>query len=1761
MEMIPRDRALVPAPPALVYCPHPLLATAGRRVFSDVFWPGETVAAYVHRVVPEIAHRPVVLALNDRTLPRAAWAHTVPRPGDLITVRAVAHGGDGAGADENKEARTLLTIAVIAASFYVPGALGFQGFGAALFQATIAVAGARLVNELYPPPEPEHDDDAGPSPTYSLTRSGNRARKHQPMPLILGRHRVYPDLDMQPYTEFDGEDMYLYQVFNFGLSDLVLTDFKIGDSALASDANTIDGEYRDVVIDESGADGAITLFPANVDTLSVGLVLPEDASWLQQTSSAGSTGLAVDIVGTLYYVQDDGDLGTLFFGMELQYRAVGDSAWSVLAEEVPVAPGIVTADDEGTVVLVNGDRTPVRRSFKVDVPAGQYEVRVRRNPRYEYSEKWVTDIYWSSLRSYQPDTNDYTGQKRVGVRIKASGQLNGAIDTCSALASARCEAWNGASWVTQATSNPAWWVRWLAQGKQIGSERAFGALLPDSRIDEQSLIDFGAWCDAKGLTFDGVFDRPMNCDEMINAVARCGRGTVSWASGKLGIVWDASGLPVTAVFGMANIVRDSFNVQYVTENLADKIVVKFINPDLGWTEDEVSVQVPGATTEDNVASVFLWGCTDKDMAGKEANLLAAAQVYRRRHVYFETDWEGFAVERGDVVALSHDVTQWGYSGRLVAGTTTHLTLDREVPFADGQLHYVGVRSPDGNYNIYDVVFNAGAHSVIDLDPGTPLPSAPDDDPDHPPWDYLWFFEPEQTPGKKVKVADYRPIDDQYVGLTCIDEVDAYYLAELDGYTYVPPGTIGARLPTLVDVEVTDTLVLQGARYGVVIAVTIDVTGEFGGMKIKAAPAGETLRDYGATTSRRFTFSAPGSGTWVIEVTAFNLRGQYGVASRQSVTYTIQGKDREPQDVTGFVVTTNAFQAVVGKWARVADVDVEGYFLRFGPRGNTTWEDATPISDAESGTTITTFSAPPGDWTFFIKARDHWGNWSTNAASYDLEVVSNFDVIAQVQQAPDWLGAKTNFVRTWDGVLVPGSQQMPARERVVNGDFSNAAITSASAIQPRQVQLIHPAFARDYDYFGGNHHLSDNGDLLLACSPAVNGAGPVALGQAWLYTRSAGTYGNPQPLTAAGVEQADSYGLSSALSLDGTTAAVGAPTYRGSVTDGGAIALFDIVDGAPVFVVLLELPTPAAGDKTGWAVSLSYTGDTLLATSPFRTGGGTERGTGHIWTRSGGTWTYTKELVMSAGSAVDFNRMGYAGLLAPNGLTAFLGAWGAGISNAGEVFRFAQSGGAWPDGETQRIRAPSPVAWDYFGFAASTVPLIFGGEPLACTLDGSELFVGAEGYDGAATNAGGVFWFRDPGTGMAHHATLVPTAHVQSNMWSGYSVRYSNGVLVSGAQDATVGGLAAVGGAFLWRINLFGGTFDQEFFWQPDWLEPASFAGYAVDVCDDGTVTVNAPDYAGDGVDRGALYVVDAHDVWQDDGAVVAENGRARADGILSVSMWRAINVDPGQVHSIGAAWEAVAADLVALKVGDTPGGSEYVNAADAAFAGASGAFSATFTAPDSGVVYVTLEAQEALEPDVYWDDVTCVDTRVWDEFVVDPWPSCTYSAVTAAGGSTFDLDFDSRARVWGDIASALGPGETAGIADPQVLIRHWKQGEAVPGVYKDWTIGDLVLRFAQFRCVLDTTQGVAKVTGFSPTVDSVEDVQKYRGVSVAVGGTTVVFDRQYHLAPFVAALNMADGTSNIPVWDQLTATGVRIRVLDSSQVDVGGDVNLEVKGV
>lgn len=994
----------------LAYSPHPLLVDAGRVFEAINLLPGDTLAHFLRRS-PVDTTLPLLVQIDGRRVEREKWAGTPLAPGSIVTVRTLLQGGDG-----SNPLQAALTIGLLLSLGPLGTSLaGTLNVSVTVARALITVGGMYLISQVNKPPSLPQDPGAQISPTYGLTGSNNRARPGQPLPLVIGTHRLFPDLGAKPFTYHLGHEQYLHQVFNAGLSDMLLSEPKIGDTPLSDFVN---------VELEDAPGGTLTKWPGNVDTVA-GPDMDYD-TWHQLTSSPDSFTLVVDLSGLLFRISETGPR-QVRVRIDMQYCPTGTGAW-------------VNFDYMATSTnlwLGNLDE-PWRISRRQRVTLGQYDVRVKfsaieavqrvtaggvQNTVIEpidINDSRVTArLNFTALKSYQPDAADYSGQHRLGLDVMASGQLNGVIDAFNVIASARCEVWNGSAWVTGATSNPAWWFRWLAIGATDASgRRLFGGGYSDAELDLDRIKAWGAWCDTKGLAVNLVFDLAQNVHDQLAIIARCGRASLSWGAGKLGVVYDEANKPPVTLYGMSNIIAGSFRIDYISGQLPDEIVLNWINPAIGYKPDQVRQALPGVANPVNPVEVTLAGITNEAQAGKECNLLAAEQVYRTRTITWRTDLEGFAAARGDVVALSHDLTQWAYSGRLLAGSTTVLTLDRKVPFTDGQTHYIALRHPDGTFSTHQVQALTGEQSVITLT--APLALAPDADPDNKPLDYVFAFEPKATPGKLVKITNIRPIDQHTLEIQATDEEDDYYLAENDAYTYVPAPTPGA-LPSISNLRAQVRLINTGSGYASAISLAWDHAGEYGGAVIRAGFDDMDQRYAGRTLDDHFVIEGPERAKLDATVTVFDQAGRYGGANASAtISVVYAGREDPPLDPSALTITelADGTRQLLPTVAEIP-VDFAGFLFRARSGTHATWD---ALSVANGGVDLhsepvkampwETAQLAAGSWTIGVKLLDIFGNESANAFIDQYTLGPN----------PGEIDALAATLADWDGITGTGKPE-------------------------------------------------------------------------------------------------------------------------------------------------------------------------------------------------------------------------------------------------------------------------------------------------------------------------------------------------------------------------------------------------------------------------------------------------------------------------------------------------------------------------------------------------------------------------------------------------------------------------------------------------------------------------------------------------------------------------------------------------------------------
>ena len=980
--------------------PHPLTA-AGRETRRLAAAPGATLAGLIAVQWPGAPER-IVAAVDGRLVPRAVWAETPLSDGVLVTLRM----GLGDGGSDSDPLRVVLQLAVVAAGLYFPPALGLTAgtFAYAAAGAAISVGGSLIINAIAPPrlPEPPTSPtrNASPAPVYTVTGGANRARPYEPLLLVLGKHRVFPDLSAREYTEFSGGEQYLNQIFHFGLGNLDIGTLELGDSPLS--------QLDEVQTLWARGGGRLTLLVAgNVDTEFGGSLDHND--WITRTTPADTTRIALDIVGQLFqYNSRTGRVERRTENIAIQYWPEGDAVR-------------VTAH---RVTLAHASTQPYRRTFAYRLPApGAYGVRVRRTGTFVSTPRVTETLTFAALRSYQRDPGDYAGQTRLGVRIRASGQVSGRLERLSAIVKQKIPVWDGRRWsAPRPSSNPAWLYRWYALGIQVGGRLAAGAGLDPGRIDEAGLKAWGAWCEEQRLECNLVIDRAMSHAEVLTLIAQCGRASPSWQTGKLGVVWDAADKPVTALVTPGNIVAGSFEAEWAGAKVADEVACRYIEPGLDWQWHTVRRAVPGVMRTGATATLTLAGVTSARQAAMECNLQAARQRYHRRRLGWEMGEEGFAIARGDVVHLTHALIDGGVAGRLLAGTPERLVLERPVTLSgddylllrlpEGQLHTSRITHPHGEGA-------AGETDTVILD--TPLPAAPDAD-GADALDTLFRLYPGDAPPARVRIVAVEPrAGGERIRFTAIDEVEAYHNAATADLS-VPLPDIRRHHARVLAIDLAETLVRAGSGFLVQLTATLTVAGPWRGGILRASLDGDAPRTVAKLTdaeTEAFWLSPP-SG--VLTVTAIPGSEAVSLGGALTVEYAIQGKLAPPGTPANFLIDVLGDGTRRLRWTPPPDPDLAGVLIRYAETTGRDavapeWDQMMPLHTGPlTASPYETNTPRAGNWTFAARALDTSGLLS-DAVYIRAELPDprlGDTLLWECPSAEGWPGSATQAVRSEDG---------------------------------------------------------------------------------------------------------------------------------------------------------------------------------------------------------------------------------------------------------------------------------------------------------------------------------------------------------------------------------------------------------------------------------------------------------------------------------------------------------------------------------------------------------------------------------------------------------------------------------------------------------------------------------------------------------------------------------------------------------------------------
>lgn len=653
-------------------------------IFAPVLDPGKarqlmqmrcglTIAQIVAQVAPNqqpsAGHLRVMLTNDQGTsvIEEHLWPHVRPKFGTTVVVRGVP------GKDALRS--VLLAVVSIAAGALAPVLFpAFGKIGLALATAGLSIIGTLLINALIPIETPDAQERRN---VYRIDGWRNDIRPGAPVPCAFGKHRYAPPFAAQSYTEVVGDNQYIRALFCAGYGPLRITDLRIGETPV-SDFEDIDIEIREGRPD----DLPVGLFPQQVleEGAGVQLVrpLPRDLSGdvidgapsietpvIRFTASnAARASVILGFQQGLFHIDDKGRRKSQTVTIRIRARLNGVGAWS------DVVTLDVTAERQESFLRQHSWTLPTR---------GRWQIEVTRMSEDSTDTQTSDNVALSAIQSIRPEypINLDKPLALIAVRVRATYQLNGSLDSFNALIERQGPERVGGEWVDGYSRNPASAFLSALTGPQNPYP------VTESEIDMDLIADWYDWCELKGLKYDRVHDAPEGLGDMLNAICGAGRASPRHDGVRWGVVIDR---PETLVIDHVN-PRNSEQFEWSRDYFVppDALRVRFLDETNNYEEAERIVPWPGYTGPIRLTeSIDLAGKTDPD----EIFIEARRRMYELMHRpdSFSAIQSGTArvATRGDLVMGSFDVlSRTQMAARVTSVYGSLVEIDENVTIPEG----------------------------------------------------------------------------------------------------------------------------------------------------------------------------------------------------------------------------------------------------------------------------------------------------------------------------------------------------------------------------------------------------------------------------------------------------------------------------------------------------------------------------------------------------------------------------------------------------------------------------------------------------------------------------------------------------------------------------------------------------------------------------------------------------------------------------------------------------------------------------------------------------------------------------------------------------------------------------------------------------------------------------------------------------------------------------------------------------------------------
>jgi len=657
--------------------------------------------------------------------------------GDTLWIKFVPYGTtEEAGAGMKIGGWALAALGI--AALFIPG-VG-MAIGAAMIGTGVGmIAGGQVLLGIN---IPSLKDREKPEQDPSIHGGKNQSRPHGRVPVLFGRHRIYPDLAANPYTSISGDGkQYFTQLFCGGYKDCVidLTSFKLGETPLVELSQTkniaqILADADPVIKMEILQNGeASNLYPYCVHEDMINAQLQHEieggdgnkiSGAMIRTTPDNTDTINVDIFlfNGIGKYNDEGGMTSWSVSVRALYKPAGAPDDSFL----PL--GFFSGADD----LIAGAelRTKRYQITKDGLAPGRYTVKIERVTADSTDSKVIDAVHIGSIRSIK-SVRPIRAERRqsltvIALRVLATAQINGVVDSFNYIATSKLPVFSGNGsgalyWLNSAaTRNPAAMLLYAMRG-----DPAQQRVDPDD-IDWQSLEAFYEWCEEHDYTCNAYLSESVTIAELLRMIGSAARADVLRIDSKISVVQDIERQSHVQLFTPKN--TKGYSVAMFSADIPDAAALRFTDEEAGYAQNELEIfNTPDGnklSEPETVQKTDLWGVTNSVQA-RRIGMYNFACLKNRPFVHtIEVDIEYLLCNKGDWIQYAGDLALTGsVQGRIAEmlwneslGKYIGLRLDEPVETEPGKQYAVRVRLSDGTVLLKDVATVNEPNEIFFMEP-------------------------------------------------------------------------------------------------------------------------------------------------------------------------------------------------------------------------------------------------------------------------------------------------------------------------------------------------------------------------------------------------------------------------------------------------------------------------------------------------------------------------------------------------------------------------------------------------------------------------------------------------------------------------------------------------------------------------------------------------------------------------------------------------------------------------------------------------------------------------------------------------------------------------------------------------------------------------------------------------------------------------------------------------------------------------------------